>query len=143
MTEVSFHFNVADRDVYACRMLRKATRKGARVVVTAPVSVLTGLDRALWSFDPIEFIPHVLLRPGAVPETRLLDTPVWLAPVPVDAPHHEVLLNLGDAPPPGFESFERVIEIVTRDEPSRASGRERWRHYAGRGYAIVKHEVAE
>ena len=30
MTEVQFHFNVPDRLVYACRLLRKALRSGAR-----------------------------------------------------------------------------------------------------------------
>ena len=51
MTEVSFHFNVPDRAEYTCRLLRKATRQGARVTVTGPGDVLSGLDRALWTFD--------------------------------------------------------------------------------------------
>lgn len=143
MTEVSFHFNVADRTGYACRLLRKATRQGARVVVTAPVETLSDLDRALWSFEAVEFIPHLLLPAGATVAPRYIETPVWLTPVPVEAPYHEVLVNLGEVPPAGFESFARVIELVCRDEPSRTSGRERWRHYAGRGYAIARHEVAE
>ena len=65
MTEVTFHFNVPDRSGYACRLLRKATRSGAQVVVTAAAGELAGLDRLLWTFDPIEFLPHVLQRRGA------------------------------------------------------------------------------
>ena len=34
MTEVAFHFNVPQKSGYACRLLRKATAGGARVVVT-------------------------------------------------------------------------------------------------------------
>ena len=34
MTEVEFHVNVPDRLQYACRLLRKACRKGVRVAVT-------------------------------------------------------------------------------------------------------------
>ncbi len=142
MTEVSFHFNVPDRLAYACRLLRKATRQGAHVVVTAPSATLNLLDRSLWTFDPLEFVPHVRVMPGAAPAPRLLDTPVWLVEEASDAARREVLLNLGLEPPAGFESFARVIEIVSTDEHERSSGRQRWKHYATRGYDIQRHEVA-
>jgi DNA polymerase III subunit chi len=141
MTEVSFHFNVADRLSYACRLLRKATRKGAKVAVTAPPPTLSALDRALWTFDPTDFVAHARLAPGAAPAPRLSPTPIWLLENASDAPRREVLLNLGREVPAGFESFERIIEIVSTDDEERAAARERWKHYAGRGYAITRHEV--
>ena len=142
MTEVSFHFNVPDRTEYVCRLLRKAVRKGATVVVTGTPPTLARLDRALWAFDALEFLPHLLLRPGQSVAPRLRTTPVWLAEDAVQAEHRDVLLNLGDQAPAGFESFARIIEIVTPDDDDRLAARERWKHYATRGYAIEKHEVA-
>ena len=142
MTEVSFHFNVPDTQGYACRLLRKATRQGARVMVTGEAVVLAGLDRALWSFDPIEFLPHVLLRRGEAVAERLRATPVCLAEDLSGALHHDVLVNLGNEAPPGFETFARVIEIVSGDAQDRSAARMRWKHYAARGYAIERHEVA-
>jgi DNA polymerase-3 subunit chi len=142
MTEISFHFNVPDRTEYACRLLRKALRKGAQVVVTGAPPVLAELDRALWSFDPLEFVPHVMPRPGQALAPRLRTTPVWLVADLAQAGHHDVLVNLHDDAPAGFESFARVIEIVTPIEADRAAARQRWKHYATRGYAIEKHEVA-
>ena len=142
MTEISFHFNVPDRTEYACRLLRKALRKGAQVVVTGAPPVLAELDRALWSFDPLEFVPHVMPRPGQALAPRLRTTPVWLVADLAQAGHHDVLVNLHDDAPAGFESFVRVIEIVTPVEADRAAARQRWKHYATRGYAIEKHEVA-
>lgn len=141
MTEVSFHFNVPDALVYACRLLRKATRQGARVTVTADDTRLAALDRVLWTFEPIEFLPHVRVKRGAALAERLRATPVCLADDLGDALHHDVLVNLGAEPPRGFESFARVVEIVSNDEADRAAARQRWKHYAARGYAIVKHEV--
>ena len=58
MTEVEFHVNVPDRLQYACRLLRKAYRQGARVLVRAPAPRLMRLDRELWTFVEREFLPH-------------------------------------------------------------------------------------
>jgi DNA polymerase III subunit chi len=142
VTEVSFHFNVADRLSYACRLLRKAVHKGAKVAVTAPPPTLSALDRALWTLAPTDFVPHARLAPGTAPAPRLAPTPIWLLDSVADAPQREVLLNLGREIPVGFESFERIIEIVSTDDDDRAAGRERWKHYASRGYAITRHEVS-
>ena len=142
MTEISFHFNVPDRTGYTCRLLRKALRKGAQIVVTGAPPVLAQLDRALWEFDPLEFVPHVMPRAGQALAPRLRTTPVWLVADVAQAGHHDVLVNLHDDAPAGFESFARVIEIVTADEADRIAARARWKHYATRGYAIERHEVA-
>ena len=144
MTEVAFHFNVPDRSAYACRLLRKAVRQGRRIVVTAPAALLGQLDRMLWSFEPTEFLPHVLLRDGETPPERQRATPVWLCEDPVASGLHDVLVNMGTevAAPKGFESFERLIEIVSTDDADRDAARERWKHYASRGYPIVRLEVA-
>lgn len=143
MTEVAFHFNVPDRMAYACRLLRKAVRRGAKVVVSAPGDVLTRLDKQLWVFEPLDFVPHVRVRPGHAPAERLRDTPVWLAEEVQDAPHREVLLNLGDDLIDGFESFARVIELVSLDGADRQAGRARWKHYSDRGYELARHDVAQ
>ncbi|MBX3619187.1 MAG: DNA polymerase III subunit chi [Rhizobacter sp.] len=143
MTEVSFHFNVPDRMGYACRLLRKAVRQGARVAVSAPGEVLARFDKQLWTFEPLDFVPHVRLPPGQPPAARLRDTPVWLSEQVRELPHHEVLLNLGDELVDGFEAFERVIELVSRDEAERQAGRMRWKHYSDRGYTISRHDVAQ
>lgn len=147
MTEVSFHTGVPDVLGYTCRLLRKAARKGARVAVCADPELLQQLDRALWTFDPLDFTPHVRLAAGAAAAPRLAATPIWLIEPAGDAPLaaspvHEVLVNLGPAPVPGFESFERVLEIVGQTSAQADAGRQRWRHYAERGYHIEHHRAA-
>jgi len=59
-----------------------------------------------------------------------------------DLPHHQVLVNLDVDLPIGFEKFERVVEVVTLDEEERQQARRRWKHYADRGYPIVRHDLA-
>ena len=86
-------------------------------------------------------MPHVLVRGGEALPERQRDTPVCLVESLAGAAHHDVLLNLGAEPPTGFESFGRLVEIVSTDDDDRAAARARWKHYASRGYQIEKHEV--
>ncbi len=138
MTEIAFHFNAPDKSAYACRLARKYVKGGHRLVLTAPDAVLRVLDQQLWTFSPQDFVPHCM---AASPAAMLQATPVVLAADPQQARHLQVLVNLGDAVPNGFERFERVIEVVGNDPDDRSQARERWRHYAARGYAIVRHDL--
>ena len=139
MTEVAFHFNAPDKLGYVCRLLRKAYGTGSRVVVTGEEELLRDLDIALWSFSPLEFLPHCH---GAAQGQRVqARSPIVLAPSPRSAPHQQVLVNLGGSVPEGFERFERLIEVVTGQTDDRQLARRRWRHYADRGYGIEQHDL--
>lgn len=138
MTEIAFHFNAPDKVAYACRLLRKAVASKARVVVTGSPDVLRRLDQELWTFSALDFVPHCT---GNSPEPVLSASPVVLTAAAGNAPHQQVLLNLGEEVPEGFERFERLIEVVTLDDGDRHVARERWRHYAVRGYAIDRKDL--
>lgn len=140
MTEVTFHFNAPDKIGHACRLLRKAVASGARVAVTGEERLLRELDTALWTFSPLEFVAHCM-EPGSTAPV-LAASPVVLAQSPRMSPHQQVLVNLGGNVPDGFERFERLIEVVTVDDEDRQQGRQRWKHYADRGYAITRHDLA-
>jgi DNA polymerase-3 subunit chi len=138
VTELAFHFNVPDRLGYACRLLRKAVGSGARVVVTGPPDTLQELDALLWTFSATDFVPHCLAdsEPHVVAAS-----PVILSTVVASAAHQQVLLNLGELVPSGFDQFERVIELVGQDERERQFARARWKQYTERGHAITRHDL--
>lgn len=140
MTEVAFHFNVPDKLGYACRLLRKAAGSGAKVVVTGEAELLRALDTELWTFSALEFLPHC--HAASADAQVLAASPIVLADAPRATPHQEVLVNLGARIPDGFERFERLIEVVTQDGEDRQQARMRWKHYADRGYAIKRHDLA-
>jgi DNA polymerase III subunit chi len=164
LTEISFHFNAPDKLAYACRLLRKAVNGGAQVVVTAAPETLAKLDTLLWTISPLDFIAHcfaqadsalvsaspVLLgMPMAKPqgqgtsfalESPQADVQSITSSNPASKP--PVLVNLGDTVPEGFERFERLVEVVGASEEDRACARDRWKHYAHRGYAITRHDLA-
>lgn len=140
MTAIEFHVNAPDKVGFACRLLRKAVGRGARLLVTGEPELLRELDVALWTFSAVDFVPHCY--GAAAGPAVLAASPVILADTAREAPNPQVLVNLGSRVPDGFERYERLIEVVTTAEADLQHGRRRWKHYADRGYALVKHDLA-
>jgi DNA polymerase-3 subunit chi len=137
--QVEFHTGVADPFHYACRLLRKAYRKGARVAVLAPAQTAGALDRALWLFEEREFVPHLRVDPAAPRRRLAARTPIWLidGAWPADAP--PVVVSIDADMPGDLEPIERLIEIVGQDPDAAARARARWRVYRERGVPVVHH----
>jgi len=140
MARIEFHFNAPGLVQYSCRLLRKVHARGLRAQVVGHATTLAQLDQALWTFSALDFLPHcqadapAALRQGAsvlLTEQALSD---W---------DRQVLVNLGEAVPEGFEAFERIIDVVSVDELHSAQGRERWRQYSRLGHELVRHDLAQ
>jgi DNA polymerase-3 subunit chi len=141
-SEVAFHTGVADKLAHGCRLLRKAYRQGAKVVVTGDAALLARLDQLLWTAEPLDFIPHARVRGGETPPSRLAPTPIWLVDPGAMPPHRDVLVNLGPDMADGHETFLRVIEVVGADDADRAAGRRRWRAWEAAGQTIKHHPAS-
>ena len=138
MTRIDFHFNVGEPIAYGCRLVRRIHRAGQRVIVYADsTGLLARLDTALWTFSPLDFIPHVFAR-----DPLAAQTPVLLTDDGADLPHHDVLVNLSDTEPPLFARYLRLVEVVGTGDESRLQARERWRRYREHGYPIASHDVS-
>jgi DNA polymerase-3 subunit chi len=138
MTSIDFYFNAEDRLHVACRLAGKAVAQGRSLLVYAPEGdTASRIDKLLWTWPATGFVPHCALHDPLAP-----DTPVLIA-AGADVPQRcDVLLNLSAACPPHFERFERLLEVVGADEDERAAGRERYKFYKSRGYAIGNHDLA-
>ncbi|WP_144108485.1 DNA polymerase III subunit chi [Paraburkholderia sp. BCC1886] len=131
MTRIDFHSNVGDSLLYACRLIRKAYQAGQPTIVLAEPARLKVFDEQLWTFSPLDFVPHCMAGTPLVAQT-----PIVLTSTLDDLPHHQVLLNLGAAVPAQFARFERLLEVVGNAHEELTAGRERYRFYRDRGYAL-------
>ncbi|MCK6388463.1 MAG: DNA polymerase III subunit chi [Zoogloea sp.] len=139
MTEVCFYHNAPDRLRVACVLAGKAHGNGRRIVVFAPDGGMARqFDQMLWTFTPLAFVPHV-----AASSPLAAETPVVIGSQFEGLPHDDVLINLGDDLPAGFERYRLVIEIVGRSDPERQAARGRYRAYQGRGCALRAHDLAQ
>jgi DNA polymerase III subunit chi len=139
MTAIAFHFNAPGKLAYACRLLRKAAASGSTLAVLGDEAMLAMLDEQLWSFSALDFVPHG--KAMALNEAQRQLTPIWLCATAAQGQGRQVLVNLTQAVPTSFESFERVIEVVSQDEEDRATARRRWKHYTDQGFEIVRHDL--
>ena len=136
MTTIDFYFNAPDRLQIACRLAGRAVAERKRLLVYAPdPDVATKLDRLMWTWPAIAFVPHCPVEDPLAP-----DTPVLIARGEETPAGCALLLNLSSQTPPHFARFERLFEIV--DEAEREPARERYRVYRARGYAISSHDLA-
>jgi DNA polymerase III subunit chi len=136
MTEIDF-YSGGDKLHTACRLVAKAVRKGLKVMVyTSDVATLEGIDKLLWTFAPMDFIPHCRA------DHKLADvTPVTLGNDAKILPHDEVLLNLDVDTPSFFSRFHRLIEITGTTPEDTHAARKRYRFYQDRGYEIRHHKL--
>jgi DNA polymerase-3 subunit chi len=140
VTDIAFHFGAPDKLAYVCRLLRKASATGARVLVVADSITLDRLDVDLWGVAATDFVPHCRYPADASLAAR---SPVALSDA-ADKLHSEfaVLLNMGENPPEGFAEFGRLIEVVSQDDLDRQQARQRWKAYTALGYTITRHDIA-
>lgn len=138
MTTIDFYTHCSDRLEVAARLVAKAwAQHGSVRVLTSGETLTEQFGGMLWKSPPTGFLPHCRLGNPLVAETPIL----------VDhALQHEgpavVLINLHPSPPPFFSRFERLVEIVGAGDSEAAEGRERWRFYKERGYALRSHNLA-
>lgn len=153
MTRIDFAFGAPDRLRMACQVVRKRFLAGQRLVVYCrDGSRLAAFDRMLWAFDDTSFVPHVLANDPLASETPVVLTagdPQQAAQAAqaaqpaagVDAPPLW-LLNLDNECPPGFDAFERLLEIVSDDPDDKQAARQRWRLYQNAGHTPVSHDLS-
>jgi DNA polymerase III subunit chi len=139
VTRIDFYLDADDRLTVACRLAVKALQQSLRVLVYAPDSeVANRVDRLLWTASPTGFVPHCMV------ENRLAaETPVLIARTADALPHDQLLLNLDHDWPPAFARFQRLIEVVGRDEEDKQRARGRYKFYRDRGYAINTHALTD
>ena len=139
MTRIDFYHEAEDRLAVACRLAAKAVQQKMRVLIYVPDEARAkAIDQLLWTSPPIGFLPHCMAD-----DKLAAETPILISSDPNAQPHDDVLLNLANEWAPNFARFQRVLEIVSREDEDKQQARERFKFYKDRGYAIQTHNLAE
>lgn len=143
LSTIAIHHGMADKLLYACRLIRKAYRSGMSTCVMGDADTLRQLDRLLWVFDDTDFVPHVCSTDGKNVPPHLALSPVWLsdglAPVPV----LQTGINVGQTISPQLPRFAKYFDLVSSLPEDRQAGRQRWREYEAMGLQIQSHPIKD
>lgn len=139
MTEITFYTHAGDLLDVARRVAAKAYGHGSQVMIYAPDPARAdAIDRLLWTTPPTGFIPHC-----RDDDALAAQTPVLIGSSADALRSADVMINLHHEQPPAFARFERVVEIIGEDEAAIEQGRERYRFYKRRGYALQTHDLRQ
>ncbi len=139
MTEILFYTFADDPLDIARRVATKAYGQGKQVMIYAPDAPMAdAIDRVLWTTPALGFIPHCRDTDALAGET-----PVLIGARPDALASADVMINLHHEQPPAFARFERLVEIVDPSDKGREQGRERYRFYQSRGYALKTHDMRQ
>jgi len=133
VTEVSFYTFAENRLTVARQLVSKAAARGLQVMIYAPDKTLAdAIDVLLWTTPPQSFVPHCR-------DTHVLaaETPVLIGENADALSRADVMINLHHERPPAFSRFQRLLEIVSTDVQDIEQGRQRFRFYRERGYALT------
>lgn len=130
MPAITFHHGATDKLLAACRLIQAYFRTGRKILVYTPDPALAEhFDVRLWSFASLSFVPHCRYGSPHQPET-----PVLIAPSTAVAGFDDILFNLANDLPPGFERYRDIIEIVSTGADDAGNARQRFRRYKELGY---------
>ena len=139
MTRIDFYLNADSKLHFACRIAAKALGQRLRIRIYSHNEIANRtIDSLMWSTPPTSFIPHCRHTNALASET-----PILIGGQEEPRFHTDLLVNLESTPPPQFERYARLVEIVSNDdEADQRFARDRYRYYKDRGYALVHHDLA-
>jgi len=125
------------RRQFACRLAEKAYRLKHSVHIRTPDEPASHeMDTLLWTFRDGSFVPHELCGEGGGEPLA----PVTIGPEPPAGRRPDLLINLaGDLQ--DRDDVPRVAEIVSADDGSRASSRQRYARYRELGHTLETHKL--
>jgi DNA polymerase III subunit chi len=122
----------------ACRLAEKAYLQDLKVVILQDnLNDAKALDELLWTFDERSFVPHQIAEGSSFDAA----TPVHLTVESANMPVADLLLNLTDRLPSGWERYARIAEIIDTDEERRRLGRERFKAYRDQKVTLDTHQL--
>ncbi len=135
MTQILFCHGAADRLQTAARWLERALSCATPtrpIILYAPDEASANhIDHRLWAEPPNGFLPHCRVH-----APHAAETPILIACPPAPLPQGQQLLNLSNLPPPGYQDFPSLIEIVSQEDEVRLPARQRAKTYRDAGHEV-------
>ncbi len=156
MTQVDFYIldDNSRRNIHqmVCHLCEKALSQKLNVLIyTRSEQQAHIIDELIWTYKSVSFIPHCVLSSGFSPNSeeknKIFNYPVVIQAsassdqVQIPEQYTCLLINLSLQTPFFHQRFQRIAEIVDKDENEKQLARERYRFYRKQGYSLNKYDL--
>lgn len=122
---------------YSCKLARGFCQQQQRVLIkTADKTMSQAIDEALWTYDPLSFIPHAISCDNDNDEQAIL-----ISHRGEESGLFDVQINLSNTAA-NAEQSPRIIEILNQQETRKQAGREHYKYYRQMQCELKHHELA-
>lgn len=157
MTQIDFYIlaenSHRDMNQMVCRLCEKALAQKMNVLIyTRSAAQAQQLDDLLWTFKPDSFIPHTsqfnglegddsYSYPVLISSDSATDATTFSGNKKIMSQYNQLLINLTSTPPPFFQQFERIAEMVGNNNEEKETARNRYRWYREKGLTLNKYDL--
>tara|TARA_X000000368_G_scaffold128707_1_gene101193 strand:+ start:8467 stop:8901 length:435 start_codon:yes stop_codon:yes gene_type:complete len=136
-----FYILDSDDDINycTCKIIKKFYEEGKKILVSSKNSILIDdLNKLLWTFEQLSFIPHSTSK-DYDSFTPVLLTETGYKNDSIIKKDYNIFINLDDEVKTDYYNYEIVIELVSGNEHQKNLAREKYLYYKN-NRLNVKHE---
>ncbi|CAI8301625.1 MAG: DNA polymerase III subunit chi [Gammaproteobacteria bacterium] len=136
-----FYILDSDDDINycTCKIIKKFYEEGKKILVSSKNSILIDdLNKLLWTFEQLSFIPHSTSK-DYDSFTPVLLTETGYKNDSIIKKDYNIFINLDDEVKTDYHNYEIVIELVSGNEHQKNLAREKYLYYKN-NRLNVKHE---
>ena len=136
-----FYILDSDDDINycTCKIIKKFYEEGKKILVSSKNSILIdNLNKLLWTFEQLSFIPHSTSK-DYDSFTPVLLTETGYKNDSIIKKDYNIFINLDDEVKTDYHNYEIVIELVSGNEHQKNLAREKYLYYK-KNRLNVKHE---
>ena len=128
-----------DINYCTCKIIKKFYEEGKKILVSSKNSILIDdLNKLLWTFEQLSFIPHSTSK-DYDSLTQVLLTETGYKNDSIIKKDYNIFINLDDEVKTDYHNYEIVIELVSGNEHQKNLAREKYLYYKN-NRLNVKHE---
>ena len=126
-----FYILDSDDDINycTCKIIKKFYEEGKKILVSSKNSILIDdLNKLLWTFEQLSFIPHSTSK-DYDSFTPVLLTETGYKNDSIIKKDYNIFINLDDEVKTDYYNYEIVIELVSGNEHQKNLAREKYLYY--------------
>jgi len=108
------------------------------MILSSDLDLINDIDKLLWTFEQISFIPHCI-QSNYDPDTSVLLCEKELSSKIIDYSAYKIIINLNNEEIFKTTNFEKIIEFVLPDDDQKSFSRKKYLAYKENNIS-VNHE---